>query len=148
MTQLKIQLPNEIKIFNINKENTEEYNSQKIEIENYLKYNTQTISLLHGDYTIQAVPIMLDNNIPSYWCGYIISDDRSKLNQLLTFRNIHGGWTYDDNNKIGFDCAHSYDLVFLFGIDELDNFNNSQLENYTYKSPEWVIQELKNYINI
>ena len=75
-------------------------------------------------------------------CGYIISEDQNKIEQLKN-TYIHGDWTYIDKNKIGFDTVHIFDIGFPSGINDLDNIDNQKLENLTYKSREWVLQQLK-----
>ncbi len=142
MAEFKVQEQNNIISFNLNKTDPNEYQNQKLDIENYLKSINHHIIHKYGDYTLKVIPIII-YNIPSYWCGYIICNNKNKLNQIVNSKNIHGGWTYNEDNQIGFDCIHYNDLGFRSGINDLDNFNNRKLERYTYKSPQWVLQQLK-----
>jgi hypothetical protein len=45
-----------------------------------------------------------------HWCGYI-SHPSKEIMSAVYAQDVHGDWTYDDEKKVGFDCAHAGDFV-------------------------------------
>lgn len=71
-------------------------------------------------------------------CGYVYVDSNNlNIDDFV----IHGGITYNDNTKIGFDCAHLYD--FIPGL-----FNPfTSLFDCLYRDFKFVEEELCNLID-
>lgn len=65
-------------------------------------------------------------------CGYIYVTNRNVLNNTYDL-DVHGGITYETNNKIGFDCGHYGDFS-PYG----SNYSESE-----YRNVEYVTNELK-----
>ena len=148
MASFKIQETNDtIKSFNLNKDDPIQYQNQKIEIMQYIINTSNPIIESYGEFTIEAYPFKSHGKL-SYWCGYLSCNDKNKIKDILDNRKIWGSWTYETEDKIGFDCTHYNDISFHTGIDYLDQYNNQELEEYTFKGPEWVLQQLKDVINL
>lgn len=66
------------------------------------------------------------------WCGYVFYDDieltnEEKENHIF----FHGGLTYDDGKKIGFDCNHVYDFSKYYKGEFRDfNYVFTCIQNY------------------
>ena len=72
----------------------------------------------------------------SHFCGYVfITDD-------LPYEG-HGGITYKDNVKQGFDCCHNGD-IFCLAVQHLFYKNE---KNATFKMPDFIHQECKKIID-
>jgi hypothetical protein len=74
-----------------------------------------------------------------FWCGYV------HKNKNLTFDqdyNIHGGVTFDDKIKIGFDCAHCCDLVPSYDLRTFKMLFESQKYDI-YRTKNFAIYETK-----
>jgi hypothetical protein len=69
-------------------------------------------------------------------CGYVTLPDHhpdtGKHYDMIKV-DVHGGLTFADGNKFGFDCAHYGDLVPALPI----------LDVGEYRTMEWVIEETK-----
>jgi hypothetical protein len=157
MPQIRFQLPdNEIKFFNLDPNNESEYQEQKSEVLKYLGdlYPYKIIED-YQDYKLEVDAILDENNIPCYWCGYIISKNKSFIDNIKTNINIHGSWTYENIDTdvlnttytIGFDCAHINDIKFIEGVNSFNNFDSKSLNNCTYKTPKWIMEQLKDAVN-
>jgi len=146
MATFNIQEQNFIKPFNLSYDNNI-YKNTKLIIENYLKNINYPINSIYKGYQLEVIPRQR-GGIPIFWCGYISYNDNNKLDYIFKTREIHGDWTYQINNKIGFDCHHLNDLYFSNGIDDLDYFNNQDLDFKTYKGPQWVLKQLKDVIDL
>ena len=143
MTTFKVSLPEENqKDFNLDRNNPEEYLKQKDEIEKYLKNNCSKITENYKGVVLKVIPFER-KKFPCWWCGYIASEDKSKLLEIAHNSYMYGGWSYVEDNMIGFDTAHYNDIVFPEGINKLDTIDNYKLENYTYKSGPWLLEQLK-----
>lgn len=82
------------------------------------------------------------NFFGKYWCGYVtIPNDYPKFDYEGEIE-CHGGITYQesvkDGIKIGFDCAHSGDLI------DLNNFFSDR-DVSIYRDKNYVIDQV-NYI--
>ena len=146
MASLKIQETNDtIKTFDLNNEDPIQYRNQKLEIMSYLNSSDPIIES-YEDFTLEACPGAGGVNVVSFWCGYLSCNDKSKIKDIYEY--MWGDWIMAvTEDKIGFDCGHINDIRFSSGIDELDQFTNQQLEEYTFKGPQWVIQQLKDVVN-
>lgn len=92
--------------------------------------------------------------IPSgrHLCGYIVLPALHPLHGLHYSEDlddqlpeIHGGWTFskevDGAWTIGFDCAHSGDLV-PDHIQEDSDYSAFARRTYTYRTIDYVMEEL------
>lgn len=80
------------------------------------------------------------------WCGYLIVP--SKLDDVVRELYVHGDWSYaskvdDEYTKWGFDCNHYNDIGMW------DNLEDGMFPHRgaTYKTKDFVINELKSVIN-
>jgi hypothetical protein len=146
MIKFKVQEENEIKSFILNRDDPNKYQNEKLEIEKYLESLNQEIIENYKEFELKVVTPK-KNGIPKYWCGYISYCDKEKLKDIYYNNKIYCGWTFNSNNTIGFDCAHLKDISIHFGINSLDTFDDEYLKNRTYKSPHWVLKQLKTGLN-
>lgn len=68
-------------------------------------------------------------------CGYVYLPEATKVEDQLDFQ-VHGGITYNDGKKIGFDCAHFGDWMPYFSFKEA-----------IYKNYNFVKHEIENLID-
>lgn len=83
-------------------------------------------------------------------CGYVKLPKRVNLDDLMKDEGyidcklrVHGGITYTNvkDNVLGFDCAHSFDLVpTTYGFFDFDKY-------LTYRNSEYVRKELEGVVN-
>lgn len=78
------------------------------------------------------------NRLMGHLCGYVYLPDEHKLRGVsineLSSIDVHGGVTFFDGEKAGFDCAHAGDLQPYHPYGEGVGFD-------TYRSLEWVKAE-------
>ena len=86
-------------------------------------------------------------------CGYI-TGDKDRVMTIYDNASPYYGWTYgphdelgDGKTTIGIDCAHMGDICdlemrFLFGRECW-----SEEDDSTFKTAEWVMSELKSYVD-
>lgn len=74
-----------------------------------------------------------------HWCGYVIVPNaellapfRNKEYDDLEIPGAHGGITYHEGCKVGFDCSHADDMVPGFQRDAYSDFGE------TYKTLTFV----------
>lgn len=63
---------------------------------------------------------------------------------------VHGGLTYSDEGKIGFDCGHFDDYLFIWmpiGENKDCNFVPCGAPSGEYKNYEYVVKELENLVD-
>lgn len=75
-----------------------------------------------------------------YLCGYVSVHDsyKSKIDNL----DCHGGITYKDDDRIGFDCAHSFDYVPRFA-----HIYGDAAEILEYRTMDFCVAECKKIVN-
>lgn len=71
-------------------------------------------------------------------CGYVYAKVSPELHDVI---KIHGGVTYNDGKKLGFDCAHLSDLVPSMHSLGLD------FPGDTYKNEQFVQNQLLKLIS-
>lgn len=88
-------------------------------------------------------------------CGYVVVPPGNLFNKaedyddaLLKNIDIHGGWTYGEREEngdltLGFDCAHSGDLVPMMAMMRDEIMQNLQLAEDTYRTTEYVEDQCK-----
>lgn len=82
-----------------------------------------------------------------HWCGYVATG----LNECIT-RNqaseleVHGGVTYNDEYKgkyfVGFDCAHSGDISYLWN-EVLNSYGKYRDLNYVINEVQLLADQVK-----
>ncbi len=108
------------------------------------------------------------NSSTKTWCGYVyLSNDHDlwgfynksgvPSHPKLLFLTVHGGITFSGADEmstywiIGFDCAHSFDLVYFpSSLDPLCDalsVYNSRLEKRIYRTKDFVIDQLKQLVD-
>ena len=89
----------------------------------------------------------------SHHCGYI-TGDKDLVMTIYDGTTPYYDWTYGPHDKlgdgkttIGIDCSHvgdlcNFEMSFLFGEDFYSEGSDS-----TFKTAEWVMSELKSYVD-
>lgn len=82
----------------------------------------------------------IHNKISSFhWCGYIVFPFKTDTDRVL----VHGGVTCEDSPKLGFDCAHSYDIFH----ESQYLFSSNRVPTEYYRTKEYVTEQLKIFVN-
>ncbi len=107
-----------------------------------------------GDYYewTNTLKCFIQRNHMNAWCGYTIIPKSFPIDfeQEINI-NCHGGVTYqsvDENGDliVGFDCAHSGDLVPKL-LELQDNFHYLLMnENSFYRDKQYVIDEVNSMV--
>lgn len=98
----------------------------------------------------------LKRNVSGCWLGYVILKHPIPDEHIDNIE-VHGGITYNDGSKIGFDCAHYDDIIPLLstGVGTFLSFCNIidtlvhdiSTDQPTYKDRNFVIDQLKSVVD-
>jgi hypothetical protein len=97
---------------------------------------------MFGEY--RGFSYFIERKLMGHICGYVFIP---KMKKTLSYYedkiNVHGGITYVDNEKIGFDSMHYYDWnPFMNHEDHEDEYYKTN-----YKDSNFMIDECKKIIN-
>ncbi len=113
-------------------------------------------------FTYKDIKCEIFRNVSGYLCGYCsLPKNHPWLNEDYweIECNVHGELTFKKHEKIGFDCAHSYDIIP--STEEILKESETKLRNQykgilpdisplsvrTYKNMEYLKNECKNLAN-
>ena len=105
------------------------------------------------DFVVDGVGCRVARNFSGNWCGYVTAGADDEFSEVL---QVHGGVTYNDGKKIGFDTCHMADLnlaVFFlcpgFFVRKDGNIEYERLMSAArhrarlYKDHNFVVEEVK-----
>jgi hypothetical protein len=115
----------------------EEYIKFKIEYKNFILETKAKIVVINNSKFID------------YWEGSITIDIKDKVrikNLLRPLKNVsvHGGWTKASDKKLVFECNYDFDI---FIINNTINTTSEKNDKISFKTKEWVLQELMSVID-
>lgn len=100
----------------------------------FINAEMRAIVLEEGDgyeFVYRDIKAQMRRNNFGAWCGYIKTDGRDLAiwHDFDVEYEVHGGWTYDRDGLLGFDCAHLGDMSPLtvpnFPIDYMSVYRNA-----------------------
>lgn len=130
---------NKTLVYPINNLDPDILRAQKLLIINHLK-KLKILKQNINDFTLEVVPVTDNQDIPVFWEGYI-SGDREELNKILLNTENPININYNYEHKIGFHCGNYDDMVLKYGYNSFDYLYYDDY-NYTYKSPNWIMEQL------
>lgn len=118
------------------------------------KEELNSIIKSEGEYYewTNSLKCFIQRNSMGAWCGYTIIPKSFPLDLEQDINlNCHGGVTYQSINSdgdlvIGFDCAHSSDLVPKLLELEVDFYSLLSNENSVYRDKQYVIDEVNSMV--
>lgn len=127
-------------------------------VDDFKEYELKWIS--KEGYTCYIRMIEFNKNVPHHRCGYVRVDKNNITNEISSENDlpisIHGGLTYGSNGLWGFDCAHFYDTLDKWTLQNVKKEVESlskQLSNLTWEKiiskkmenePQWFIDRVIN----
>lgn len=108
-------------------------------------------------FNYQGYKCEIKRNYFEFYCGYIyLNNDHPLCNksmddlEKLSKYSPHGGFTYTEGNKIGFDCGHLSDYIpsdTIYGFNKSLGFENIYKRFRTFEDVEKEIKKIVDSFN-
>ena len=95
----------------------------------------------NGSFVYHGIKVEIKKHIDmGIWNGYLFL---TNLQADLLQKDVHGGWTYQDEHLFGFDTCHG----FIDFIPSLYLYSGYYHPGSTYKNYDWMVQHIKHIID-